>query len=67
MGHMHYVIQIELDKMLYIGYTTDLKNRIRPHNDGKVVSAKFSKNGTVQAMKSVHSSDTVRKSHNRSS
>ena len=33
-----YVLQSEHDEKLYIGYTKDLKGRIKEHSDGKVLS-----------------------------
>ena len=35
-----YVLISEKDKKLYIGYSTDLKKRIKRHSDGKVVATK---------------------------
>ena len=36
-----YVLQSLKDKNYYIGYTNDLKNRIKQHNNGKVKSTKY--------------------------
>ena len=33
-----YVIRSQLDGRLYIGYTTNLQNRLQKHRDGKVIS-----------------------------
>ena len=33
-----YVLQSEKDKHFYVGYTKDLKNRLKLHNEGKVTS-----------------------------
>jgi len=35
-----YILQSEKDKMLYTGYTNNLKERLSQHNDGKVISTK---------------------------
>ena len=35
-----YILQSEKDKMLYTGYTNDLRERLKMHNDGKVQSTK---------------------------
>jgi putative endonuclease len=35
-----YVIQSKKDKQFYIGFTRDLENRIREHNEGRVSSTK---------------------------
>ena len=35
-----YILQIKKDKQLYTGYTDDLKERLKLHNAGKVVSTK---------------------------
>lgn len=35
-----YVLQSEKDKMFYVGYTNNLKERIELHNSGKVHSTK---------------------------
>lgn len=35
-----YVLQSEVDGLFYVGYSTDLKNRIQDHNRGKVLSTK---------------------------
>jgi len=35
-----YILQSKKDKQFYTGYTDDLKNRIKLHNDGNVVSTK---------------------------
>jgi putative endonuclease len=35
-----YVIQGKKDKQFYIGFTRDLENRIREHNEGRVSSTK---------------------------
>ena len=35
-----YILQSEKDKFFYVGYTSDLKNRIELHNNGKVSSTK---------------------------
>ena len=35
-----YVLKSEKDYNLYIGYTSDLKNRIKDHNQGKTKSIK---------------------------
>ena len=36
-----YVLISKKDRKLYIGYTDDLKRRIKLHNDGKVESTRF--------------------------
>ncbi|MFH1171889.1 MAG: GIY-YIG nuclease family protein [bacterium] len=38
--HYVYVLQSESDAKLYIGYTNDLKKRLRIHQEGKVQSTK---------------------------
>lgn len=35
-----YVLKSEKDGMLYTGYTNDLKERLKMHNEGKVSSTK---------------------------
>ena len=35
-----YILQSKKDKQLYTGYTDDLKERLKLHNAGKVVSTK---------------------------
>ena len=35
-----YVLQSTQDKQLYVGYTTDLKQRLATHNKGSVTSTK---------------------------
>ena len=35
-----YILQSNKDKQFYTGYTSDLKERIKLHNDGKVTSTK---------------------------
>jgi len=35
-----YVLQSEKDKRFYVGYTNDLRKRLRQHNEGKVNSTK---------------------------
>jgi len=35
-----YVLQSQLNKDIYVGYTTNLKNRFKLHNLGKVKSTK---------------------------
>jgi putative endonuclease len=35
-----YVLRSQLDGKLYIGYTTNLRNRIQEHNTGEVTSTK---------------------------
>ena len=35
-----YVIQSKKDKQFYTGFTKDLRNRIREHNEGRVSSTK---------------------------
>ena len=35
-----YVLQSEKDKLFYVGYTKDLKSRLKLHNDGKVESTR---------------------------
>jgi len=35
-----YVLQSLKDKQFYVGYTDDLKNRLREHNSGRIVSTK---------------------------
>jgi putative endonuclease len=35
-----YVLRSQLDKKLYIGYTTNLRNRMHEHNHGEVISTK---------------------------
>jgi len=35
-----YVLKSRLDEKLYIGYTTDLKERFKRHQNGEVVSTK---------------------------
>ena len=36
-----YILFSEKDKQLYIGYTTDIKERIKKHINGFVVATKF--------------------------
>ncbi|MGA9365315.1 MAG: GIY-YIG nuclease family protein [Bacteroidota bacterium] len=38
--HYVYVLQSDVDRNFYVGYTTDLINRLRQHNSGKVVSTR---------------------------
>ena len=35
-----YVLRSEIDKNMYVGYTKDLENRIKMHNEGLVTSTK---------------------------
>ena len=35
-----YILQSEKDGLFYTGYTNDLKERIKLHNEGKVISTK---------------------------
>lgn len=35
-----YVLQSEKDRNLYVGFTNDIKTRLKLHNDGKVISTK---------------------------
>ncbi len=35
-----YVLKSKLDDYLYIGYTNDLKSRVREHNLGRVIATK---------------------------
>lgn len=35
-----YVLRSERNHQLYVGYTTDLKQRVETHNKGKVTSTK---------------------------
>jgi len=35
-----YILQSQLNKGVYVGYTTDLRNRFSRHNSGKVKSTK---------------------------
>jgi len=36
-----YILKSEKDNSLYIGYTSNLKNRFKQHNSGKNLSTKF--------------------------
>jgi putative endonuclease len=38
-----YILQSLKNKSLYIGYTTDLEQRLKEHNNGKSLSTKSSK------------------------
>lgn len=40
MKYFVYVLQSEKDKLFYVGYTNDLKERVKLHNNGKVPSTK---------------------------
>lgn len=35
-----YVLRSEKDRDLYIGYTADLRERVRLHNSGKIISTR---------------------------
>jgi len=35
-----YILRSKSDSNFYVGYTNDLKKRLRQHNDGKVASTK---------------------------
>jgi len=35
-----YILQSKKDKRLYFGYTNDLKQRFKDHNQGRVISTK---------------------------
>jgi len=35
-----YILKSKKDKLFYIGYTKDLKSRLKEHNSGKVFSTK---------------------------
>ena len=35
-----YVLKSQFDGKLYVGYTTNLRNRLREHQDGEVISTK---------------------------
>ncbi len=37
-NYITYVLQSKLDNNFYVGYTTNLKNRLDDHNSGKVKS-----------------------------
>ncbi|MEW6506926.1 MAG: GIY-YIG nuclease family protein [Bacteroidota bacterium] len=39
-NYITYVLQSEIDKKFYEGFTQNLKNRIEEHNSGKVKSTK---------------------------
>jgi putative endonuclease len=36
-----YILQSSKNKSLYIGYTNDLKKRLKEHNDGRSLATKF--------------------------
>jgi len=36
-----YVMRSQKDKKFYVGFTSDLQNRLKRHNDGLVESTKF--------------------------
>jgi len=38
-----YVIQSQKRKIIYVGYTNDLRERLKKHNSGKVFSTQFYK------------------------
>jgi len=38
--HYIYILQSQKDKALYIGYSNDLRKRLKMHNSGKVFSTK---------------------------
>ena len=40
MGYI-YVLQSLKDKQFYVGYSNNLKKRVKDHNEGKVSSTKF--------------------------
>ena len=40
MYYFVYVLLSEIDGQFYTGYTSDLKNRLTEHNEGKVTSTK---------------------------
>ena len=40
-NYIVYVLNSEVDKNFYVGFTTNLKNRLQEHNAGKVISTKF--------------------------
>ena len=40
MYHFAYVLMSNSDKMFYIGYTRDIKTRVKKHNSGEVPSTK---------------------------
>lgn len=42
-NYITYVLQSEIDKKYYVGFTQNLKNRIEEHNSGKVKSTKSRK------------------------
>lgn len=46
-NYIVYVLQSELDKEFYVGYTTNLRKRLVEHNCGKVGSTKQRKPFTV--------------------
>ncbi|MEW6674972.1 MAG: GIY-YIG nuclease family protein [Nitrospirota bacterium] len=39
--HYVYVLLSEKDHKLYIGFTSDLKRRLKEHNEGKTLSTRF--------------------------
>jgi putative endonuclease len=43
MFHFVYLLQSEVDKSLYIGYTADVKRRLEEHNSGKNFSTESKK------------------------
>ena len=40
MNYYTYILQSLKDNHFYVGYTSDLKNRLEEHNNGKVASTK---------------------------
>ena len=41
MYHYVYVLLSEKDNLMYTGYTSNLKNRLNLHNEGRVSSTKY--------------------------
>jgi putative endonuclease len=41
MFYYTYVLKSHIDNKLYIGWTNDLRNRIKEHNEGDNISTKF--------------------------
>jgi putative endonuclease len=38
--HYVYVMRSERDGKFYVGYTSDLRKRVKPHNEGRVLSTR---------------------------
>jgi predicted GIY-YIG superfamily endonuclease len=54
-----YILKSDLEDWYYVGYSADLRERLKEHNDGKVISTKARRPFTIASYIAIREQETA--------